>query len=210
MFTDSKWERKYEKRQRYVPKVYQYNLGYIDYVGLKKEGVKLLSFDIDGTLVGEDISAPTEEVIKLFEKLKKEGFMCVLISNNKEKANKFGDILGIPCVIGLLKTTENHLQKALELYALQGVKKSQMAHIGNELVEDIYSGNQLGIITCLVRKAYSCAQKRNTKLEEKEVEKKLKKHGDFYRHHKYEKGDQYYQFKELPDYAYKDLERVWD
>lgn len=192
---------KSEKRQRYVPDVYQSNIGNINYIKLKEAGVKLLSFDIEGTLVGKDVSVPSEKIISLFKELKKEGFKCILLSDNMEMAKQFMDVLGVPCAITIIGTDVIDLQRILERYASEGIKKNQMAHIGNELKEDVFNGNKLGIITCLVRKAYSGGKKGKLKSTEKELIKKLEKHGDFYRHHKYEKGDQYYQYGECPGYC---------
>lgn len=88
------------------------------------------------------------------------------------------------------------------MYAAEGIGKSQMAHVGNDLVADIFNGRQFGIVTCLVNKAYVRKKQNhtlpnltipipNTKKKKKSKNAKLEKELAGYtlwrRHHKYEK-----------------------
>lgn len=54
----------------------------IDYEKLYKEGYRGILFDIDNTLVEHGKEA-TEQAKRLFSRLKKIGYECCLISNNK-------------------------------------------------------------------------------------------------------------------------------
>lgn len=144
-----------EKLNSYVPDVYQKNVNEIDYWILARQGIRLLSFDLDGTLAQKNVSKPSKKLIILFEILNENGFKCVLLSNkDEERTKKFADKLDVPYIFSHDKTRNEHFQRALDMYAVEGVGKSQMAHVGNDLVADIFNAHQFGIVTCLVNKAY--------------------------------------------------------
>lgn len=213
-----------EELNSYVPDVYQKNINEIDYGILARKGIRLLSFDLNGTLAQKSVSKPSRKLKFLFEYLKKEGFKCVLLSNkDKERTKKFADKLDVPYIFSHDKTRKEHFQRALDMYAAEGIVKSQMAHVGNDLVVDIFNGHQFGIITCLANKAYVRDKQKpvlwnlplpipNTKKQKKKSKKnKLEKELDGYtlwrRHHMYKKNDQYYQLEEEPPYIAGLIER---
>ena len=67
----------------FYPDRYTVSAYVIDFEELYKKGYRGLIFDIDNTLVPH--GAPADDrAIQLFERLKKIGFQCCLISNNKE------------------------------------------------------------------------------------------------------------------------------
>lgn len=68
-------------RNIYVPDVYQKSIFNIDYQQLKNAGIKLISFDIDDTLVPIEKQKPTKAAITLIEQLKLMGFEIYLVSN---------------------------------------------------------------------------------------------------------------------------------
>ena len=71
--------------KNYVPDVYQKSIFSIDYEQLKKAGVKVISFDIDDTIVPIEKHNPTKAPITLFENLKKwalKFFLCPMPKKN--------------------------------------------------------------------------------------------------------------------------------
>ena len=65
----------------FYPDRYTVSAYVIDFEELYKKGYRGLIFDIDNTLVPH--GAPADDrAIRLFERLKKIGFQCCLISNN--------------------------------------------------------------------------------------------------------------------------------
>lgn len=92
----------------------------------------------------------------------------------------------------------------IRMQELCGLEKSQMAHIGNSLMDDVAGGNVFGVITCLVRRAgftSGLPQKiPGVKTKGQKLRKELKKRGIWRKHHKYQDGNQYYQFGETPGY----------
>lgn len=191
-------------RLNYVPDVYQPSIYKIDYQKLKNAGVKLISFDIDDTIAGLEDFNPPKEAKVLFENLKNMGFEVVLLSNTwDDRAANFAKKLGIDGKYNAKaeKPLTKNFTKILEQY---GLDKSQMAHVGNSMRDDVAGGNAFGIITCLVRRVGILSglgkhipgvrtegQKLRTELKDREIWRK---------HHKYQDNDQYYQLDETPMY----------
>lgn len=210
-----------EELMRYVPSVFQKNIYEIDYLKLKDAGVKLISFDIDDTIsdsIKNKLLAKlgvkkfiSKDAVHLFEKLKFMGFTVVLLTNS-------GVFLAEP-VCEYLKAdgyiaNANKPQTMNFEYMRQqyGVEKSEMAHVGNSMKQDIVGGNTFGIITCYVRRnglTMSIAKHTKTDLlgiptEGQVIREELLKRNMFRRHHLKEKGDQYYQLGEDPAYRKKE------
>ena len=75
----------------------------IDYEKLYKEGYRGILFDIDNTLVEHGKEA-TEQAKRLFSRLKKIGYECCLISNNKKKrVHSFNEKIGVHTVFNAHK-----------------------------------------------------------------------------------------------------------
>lgn len=71
----------------------------IDYEKLYEEGYRGILFDIDNTLVEHGKEA-TEQAKRLFSRLKKIGYECCLISNNKKKrVHSFNEKIGVHTVL---------------------------------------------------------------------------------------------------------------
>ena len=78
----------------YIPSVYELPLN-----ELKKKGIRGLVFDIDNTIAPYDVAEPDENIIKLFQMLKKEGFrICILSNNNKKRVKTFNQKLKVLAV----------------------------------------------------------------------------------------------------------------
>lgn len=194
----------------YVPDVYQPDIYAIDYRKLKDAGIKLISFDIDDTIAGLATQAPPKTAVTLFADLKNQGFELMLLTNARDdRGETFADALGISdhYIARAEKPLTTHfetLQKKFEL------EKSQMAHVGNSIMNDVAGGNAFGITTCLVRRAgiTGGVGKRLGKLvgmktQGHNVREKLLEQGIWRKHHMNEPGDQYYQLGELPLYQQK-------
>ena len=191
-------------QRNYVPAVYQRNIYAIDYQKLKEAGVKLISFDIDDTITDLLVDNPPKEAITLFEDLKKMGFELWLLSNaNEDRVSDFANQLGI---------SQNYIARAEKPLTIHfqtlkdrcGVEKSQMAHVGNAIRDDVAGGNAFGIITCLVRRAgkTSLIPKLNPLVptQSQLLREELKARGIWFKHHVLVPDDQYYQLGELPKY----------
>ena len=196
----------------YIPDVYQKNIYKIDYLKLQAAGIRLISFDIDDTIsdsiknktLGVEMSADAKN---LFQKLKNMGFIVTLLSNAHDKVARAAcEQLKADGYIAKANKPETMNFEVMQKQ--YGVEKSQMAHVGNSMRDDILGGNKFGIITCLVRRngiSMSLAKHVKTDLigiptKGQVIREELLKRDLWRRHHLAEKGDQYYQLGEIPAY----------
>lgn len=133
--------------KRFLPDIYQENIFTINYEKLKKAGIKCLLFDLDNTISPAKEVVLYEETKKLFDKLKKD-FKIILFSNNfPKRVSKFGDYYGVDIACISLKPLSYKYRYILKKY---GLKKTEVAGIGDQLLTDIQGGNKMGITTILV------------------------------------------------------------
>ena len=112
----------------FYPDRYTVSAYVIDFEELYKKGYRGLIFDIDNTLVPH--GAPADDrAIRLFERLKKIGFQCCLISNNKEPRVKM-------------------FNEAMEI---MGTDRSSTVFIGDQLFTDVWGAKRSGIPSILVK-----------------------------------------------------------
>ena len=89
-----------------------------------------------------------------------------------------------------------------------GVKKEEMAHIGNSMRDDILGGNRFGITTCLVRRngyvmkvVKGVSIRLGVPTKGQLIRERLLEHNLWRKHHLIERGDQYYQLGETQKYS---------
>lgn len=113
-----------------------------------KNNINAIIFDIDDTLVANDIKEPTDDVIKYFDMLKEKGIKISLISNGKkERVELFNKKLGFYATYRALKPRKGPIKKAL---SNMETKAENAALVGDQLFTDIYGGNRMGLTTFLV------------------------------------------------------------
>jgi len=191
----------------YVPDVYQKTVYHIDYRRLKLAGIKFISFDVDDTIAMAEEAIPPDETIILFNNLKRMGFQLAMLSNNKSRmrADIFSSMLNTDYIPDAEKPENTAFQGCRNLYYLKHgiwLRPSQMAHVGNNLINDISGGNAFGTITCMVRRMGNLAKPFHSPFtsESHALREVLKERGIWRKHHMYEWHDQYYQLGELPSY----------
>ena len=128
---------------RYVASTYV-----INFEKLYENGYRGLIFDIDNTLVPH--GAPADErAIALFERLKKIGFKCCLISNNKEpRVKMFNEPIQVDYVYDAHKPSKKNYLKAMEI---MGTNKKNSVFIGDQLFTDVWGAKRTGIHNILVK-----------------------------------------------------------
>lgn len=165
----------------YVPDVYQKNIYAIDYEKLKKRGIKLITFDVDDTILPKHTDSLPGAAIIHITGIKKMGFDVVLVSNARDSRVKgFAERLDVEYVARAKKPSVRHFREIRDRYHLA---EEQMAHVGNSIVNDVGGANSFGITSCLVRPV----------AHEKEIAPELERRGLWHKHHREWKGDQYYQ-----------------
>lgn len=128
---------------RYVVSTYV-----IDFEQLYREGYRGLIFDIDNTLVPH--GAPADKrAVELFERLKKIGFRCCLISNNQEpRVKMFNRDIRVDYVYNAHKPAIKNYVKAMDI---MGTDRKNSLFIGDQLFTDVWGAKRAGIPNILVK-----------------------------------------------------------
>lgn len=134
--------------EKYVPDIYQKSIYTVNYDTLLLRGVKCLLFDLDNTLVPVSENKPDEKVKELFLELKDKGFKIIIFSNSPKKRLKpFKEILEVDCCASAQKPTSKKFKHVMNVY---NYDCSEVAIIGDSLIDDINGGNRVGITTILI------------------------------------------------------------
>ena len=187
----SNWEKMTDDfLKNFVPDVYQEDIYAIDYTKLREKGIELITFDLDETIAPKSMAKPPRAAIVQISVLKEQGFKVWLLSNTSPaRVKKFAERMGVEYIARAKKPSTEHFQ---EIKDNCGLRKDQMAHVGNSIMNDVAGGKSFGITTCLVRRCES----HSVLAVDKKLEKELEKRGLWHKHHKEQKEDQYYQLGE--------------
>ena len=158
----------------YVPDIYQKNIYEIDYENLLARGIKCLIFDLDNTLVTILETMPREETKDLFKKIKKKGFKIYIASNSiKARVKPFHEELKVDFIYSVKKPNP---EKISELINSTKFELSEIAMIGDSMMDDVVCGNTIGITTVLLdqmtKMEFPVA--RLKRIKEKRIQKKLR------------------------------------
>lgn len=134
--------------EKFYPVEYLESTYEIDFERLYKEGYRGVIFDIDNTLVPH--GAPADDrAAALFVRLKKLGFRCMFLSNNKEpRVKMFADAVRMPYIHKAGKPKPLNYRRAMEL---MGTDTKNTIFVGDQIFTDIYGANLAGIRTILVK-----------------------------------------------------------
>lgn len=134
--------------RRFYPGEYLDSAYDIDYKKLYEEGYRGIIFDIDNTLVPH--GAPADErAKKLFAELKKIGFSCCLLSNNKEpRVKMFNDEVQVSYIFKAGKPKIPGYERAMEVL---GTDRTNTIFVGDQIFTDVYGANRTGIRTFLTK-----------------------------------------------------------
>lgn len=133
---------------RFFPDRYVASTYVIDFEKLYEEGYRGLIFDIDNTLVPHGAPADAR-AIALFDRLKKIGFKCCLISNNQEpRVKMFNEPIQVDYVYNTHKPSTKNYRKAMEI---MGTDETNSVFIGDQLFTDIWGAKRTGISNILVK-----------------------------------------------------------
>ncbi len=105
-------------------------------------------FDVDNTLVPH--GAPQDErSLRLFSRLKKLGFQCCFLSNNKrERVESFNRPVGQKFIENAHKPSVKNYERAMNL---MGTDRKSTVFIGDQLFTDIWGAKRAGIRNILVK-----------------------------------------------------------
>lgn len=120
----------------------------IDLQALKSRGVRGIITDLDNTLVGARTPLATPELIAWLERVRKQGFQVVILSNNNQtRVSTFAKPLGIPYIPAARKPFGGAFRRALALLKLE---PKQAVVVGDQMLTDVLGGRRMGLHTILV------------------------------------------------------------
>ena len=131
----------------FIPNRYYQSIYDIDYDKLKKEGIKVLLYDLDNTLALISEGKPPKKVLDFINYLSNDFDIYIVSNNNYDRIEEFCRPFGVPFVHFALKP----LSKGFREVKKKGhYKKSEMVIIGDQLMTDIFGGNRFKCYTILV------------------------------------------------------------
>ena len=131
-----------------IPDSYVKSIYDINYEKLRSQGITNLLFDVDNTIAIVDDHKTPKELIELFNKLKKQGFQILLISNNHEdRVLPIAQSLDVPMLSDADKPEAIAYDRALVI--LKGTRENTVA-IGDQMLSDIVGAKKYGLYTILV------------------------------------------------------------
>ena len=131
----------------YVPDCYQESIFTVNYELLKNRGIRCLLFDLDNTIVPENIKVCSDKTKELFNKLK-EDFQVIIFSNSpKRRVSMIANSLGVAYVCWAFKPSP---KKFLEVMNNYKYGENEIAIIGDQLLTDVKGGNRVGVLSILV------------------------------------------------------------
>ena len=134
--------------QNFYPDEYLDSTYEIDFEGLYQQGFRGIIFDIDNTLVPHGARADARAK-NLFLRLKKLGFSCCLLSNNKEpRVKPFNDVVKVKYIHNAHKPAVKNYKEAMRRMC---TNEENTIFVGDQIFTDIYGANRAGIRTLLVK-----------------------------------------------------------
>jgi HAD superfamily phosphatase (TIGR01668 family) len=139
--------RKQRMLSRFYPDAWVDSTYEIDFEKIYEKGYRGLIFDIDNTLVPH--GAPADQrAIALFERLKKLGFSCCLLSNNQiERVSSFNEPIQVFFIENAHKPSVKNYRKAMKM---MGTDERTTLFIGDQLFTDVYGAKRAGLKAVLV------------------------------------------------------------
>ena len=134
--------------EKFFPDEYLDSTYSIDFEELYRKGFRGIIFDIDNTLVPH--GAPSDKrAEELFERLKKIGFSCCLLSNNQyERVRSFNKNIQVYFIENAHKPGRRNYLKAMEI---MGTDLKSTIFIGDQLFTDVYGAKRTGMRNILVK-----------------------------------------------------------
>ncbi len=133
----------------FLPSDYAASIYEIKLEHLRKKGIKGIITDLDNTLIEWDRPNATPKLIEWFKKIKDNGLLVTIISNNnRQRVESFAKPLSLPFISNAKKPMSKSFKQAI---AEMGLKPSEIVVIGDQLITDVFGGNRLGLHTILVK-----------------------------------------------------------
>lgn len=131
----------------FVPDCYAADVFYYNADFFITRGIRGVLFDIDNTLEPYANPTPSEKTRTYLTTLKEAGIQYGFVSNNnRERVERFNDSLGAFASWKSGKPSGRALEKARLNF---GLKKEEMAMIGDQILTDVWAAKRYGILALL-------------------------------------------------------------
>lgn len=135
--------------RRFFPRLFVEDVSSIDLGKLQSLGIRGLIVDLDNTLVAWSAYEVPSEISEWVKRAKDFGFSICIVSNALEdRVAYFSRLFAIPGISRAQKPRRGAFRAALEAL---GLRKEEVAVIGDQVFTDVWGGNRLGLYTILVR-----------------------------------------------------------
>ncbi len=135
--------------RRFFPRLSVEDVSSIDLGKLQSLGIRGLIVDLDNTLVAWSAYEVPSEISEWVKRAKDFGFSICIVSNALEgRVAYFSRLFAIPGISRAQKPRRGAFRAALEAL---GLRKEEVAVIGDQVFTDVWGGNRLGLYTILVR-----------------------------------------------------------
>ncbi|MGX8699443.1 MAG: YqeG family HAD IIIA-type phosphatase, partial [bacterium] len=115
---------------------------------LKRRGLRLLLVDVDNTLAPYYVGEPTEAIRAWVEALRGEGIEVLIFSNNKtDRPARFAQLLGVDF---RKRVRKPHPEGVWALLREKGLRRDQVAVVGDQIYTDILCAQRAGVTGILV------------------------------------------------------------
>ena len=140
---------------------------------LREQGIKAVLTDLDNTLIAWNNPDGTKELHDWLDRMTDAGIPVLIVSNNSaSRIARVAEPLNLKFVSRALKPLTHGLSEARKLLDL---KKEELVMVGDQLLTDVWSSNNYGIRSILVKPLIETDQ-WNTKINrffEKGVKKQM-------------------------------------
>lgn len=133
----------------YYPDFYFRRVEDIPFKFLLENNIKGLIFDMDNTLIDFSGRLLSKNLSAFFENLRFLNISAIIVtnSNSKKRVTKIAEILNVKFIFSAKKPNIKAFKKAQKIL---GIKKENIAIIGDNVFTDIIGGKNFGIKTILI------------------------------------------------------------
>lgn len=172
--------------EKYVPDIYQKNIYTINYDNLINRGINNLLFDLDNTIAPIFDHHVSDEAVKLFKFLKNKKFNIIIVSNSIDaRVGVFARELKVDYVSSAKKPS---IKKVVKLMKDNMFEIDNTAIIGDSMMDDVVTGNNIGITTILTDQLnkHEFPFAKLKRFKERHIQKKLRDNNLFTKGRYYE------------------------
>jgi uncharacterized protein len=153
-----------ERKRLFIPDFSSVSVNDIPYDTLYGQGVRALFFDLDNTLIAYDVEALDDDIIRFLDGLRSRFFVAVISNSGEKRVHKALHGTDLYYVHSARKPFGRGLKRAL---GASGEDPGKTLLVGDQLMTDIFGGNRLGLMTCLVRPVKIRSDRWMTRLNRK-------------------------------------------